>query len=408
VRKLFERVNGHLREFIAQRDAFALVVACRPPEIAYILKMLAALEEGGEPFLLFAHTHDFEGAVPYVQTIVDQFRERHTGVIKLQEEAGEKPWPALPGPVEDRKAPPAERLRALMVFSRGLLPSPQGMDVVWAFFPLQVRDAAGYADLFRALLPHEHPVPWCHHMRAILWQDPSKPVLADLPKTVGRTVLYPVDLGPAALEKALEEDAGDESMALAERLQNTLMLANLDYSHNRLPAALEKYKVLLKYHIAAGNPVMLALVLNGMGEVYNRMEKPPEAKQHFESALSAAAQGGSPVVSLNVILNLANLHLKHKGWADAEAYYDSAAKIARAQNMAETTVRSLENRGVCQYQQGKAKDALASWEEADTLAKAVEEPGLRVPVLKRLQEHYRKAGALERDRQVSRELQALA
>jgi tetratricopeptide (TPR) repeat protein len=273
---------------------------------------------------------------------------------------------------------------------------------------LKISRYEDYALLFETLLKHEHPIPWCHHMRVILRDEPSVPALKPLAPKVGRVQEFAVDLGPAALQKAMEEEAASEELPIGERLQNAMLLAGMDFSNRRYADALAKYAILLKYHLAAKDNTMTALVLNGMGEVYDRMEKPREAKAHFESALTPALASEAKVVLLNVTLNLANLHLKHKFHAEAEIYYDAAANLAQAQVMPQVMIQALENRGVCQYQQGRVKEGVASWEQAEGLAKAVEEKDLRKKVLVRLQEHYRKAGLGERDRAVTRELQGIA
>ena len=45
-------------------------------------------------------------------------------------------------------------------------------------------------------------------------------------------------------------------------------------------------------------------------------------------------------------------------------FYDSAEKLATTQAIAVTKIQSLENRGVCQLEQGKIEEAQESWEIA--------------------------------------------
>lgn len=407
MKKLFDNVTERVRGFIAQRDAAALAIRSPSHESAYILKILQGEDETDTANLYWSFADPFLGARAYVETIVAGFKEKLEAVKKLQEAEDMKPWEGLPPEVLDARNPPAQRLRALMVFSRTLLPKLDGHAVVWVFFPIDIQSPLEYAPLFEELLKHEMPYPWCHHLRIIIRDEPHLHLLKDLPAKVGRTVEYHPDLSVAAMEKSLEEDTADPGAPLAERCQNTLILANMDYSHKRYAEALKKYNVILKFYLATGNKVMAALTLNGMGEVYNALEKPKEAKAHFESALTPAIEAESNPVLLNITVNLGNLMLKHKVWAEAESYFDSAATFAKAMLIPQTRIESLDNRGLCQYRLGRPKEALESWDAALLLAQGMEEKELQKKVLSHKQMMFRETGHTEREKAVAKELQAM-
>jgi len=425
VKKLFETVTSRIRGFVAQRDALALAIRSPSHESAYILKIIQGEDETDTANLYWSYAEPFThaGARAYVDAIVAHFNEKLEAVIRLQEKeakeketkeqgvgndpGGGKPWPGLPPEVKDAKSAPADRLRALMIFSRTLLPKLEGHAVVWTFFPMEVTAPVEYAALFESLLKHEMPYPWCHHLRVIIRDEPHQYALKGLPKTVGRTLEYQPDLSVAAMEKSLEEETADPDLPLAERCQNTLILANMDFSHRRYAQALEKYNVILKYYLGTGNPVMTALTLNGMGEAYDRMEKPKEAKAHFEAALNPAIKAQSNPVLLNISLNLGNLMVKHKVWSEAEIYYDSAATFAKALLIPQTRIESLNNQGLCQYRLGRPKEALDTWDSAAMLAKGMEEKDLHKKVLANKQMLFRETGHPEREKAVAREMQAI-
>lgn len=407
MKKLFDAVTERIRGFVAQRDAVALAVRSPSHESAYILKIIQGEDETDTANLYWSFAEPFQGARAYVDLIVDGFRQKLEAVQKLQEQDGAQPWPGLPPEAADPKGVPFQRLRALMVFSRTLLPKLEGHAVVWTFFPMDIQAPLEYTALFENLLKHEMPYPWCHHLRILVRDEPVIHLLKGLPAKVGRVQEYHPDLSVAAMEKSMEEEAADEKAPLPERLQNTLILANMDYSHRRYPDALKKYNVLLKYYATVGNRTFTAMVLNGMGETYNRMENPKEAKAHFEAALTPAIEGDAKPVLLNITLNLGNLMAKHKVWAEAEIYYDSAATLAKAMLIPQTCIQSLDNKGLCQYQQQRPKEALESWDAALVLAKGMGEKDLQKEVLKHKQMLFKETGHQEREKAVARELQAI-
>jgi len=405
MRRLFEQVRKRLSDFVEQRDDVLLVVRCEDGAASLVLKTLQEIDEADASDLFFLGSEEVKRAEDWVAAVVERFEERRRLVCEGLEKNGRPRWP--PVPTEVRKpGSPAARLRALLEFSRSLLPPGPDFRVVWGWMPFRIADGAGLAAIFEELLRPGGPMVWYHHMRLIVREDPARPALRDRLAKTPRVAWYEPDLSVGAQEKSLEEEVTDPALPVAQRMQSLFLLAGMDYAHRRFPDALKKYGVLLDYYKGMGNQTMLALVLNGMGEVHQRAGDLPRAKTHFECALSPAILAESPPVLLNVTLNLGNLALATKDWKEGEAYYDSAEKLATAQLNAPTKVHCLENRGVCQERLERPKEAAESWEAGAQLAKATEERDLQRRILERLKALYDRYGQKQKKAEVERELAA--
>ena len=406
MRRLFERVRKRLSDFVEQRDDVLLVVRCEDGGASLVLKTLQEIDEADASDLFWLGSEEVRRAEDWVSALVGRFEERHRLVCEGLEKNGRPRWPPLP-PEINKPGPSAARLRALLEFSRSLLPPGPDFRVVWGWMPLKIADVTSLAAILEELLRPGGPVPWYHHMRLIVREDPAQPALWERLAKTPRVVWYEPDLSVGAQEKSLEEDVNDPTLSVARRMQSLFLLAGMDYAHRRFPDALKKYGVLLDYYKGMGNQTMLALVLNGMGEVHQRAGDLPRAKTHFECALSPAILAESPPVLLNVALNLGNLALATKDWKEGEAYYDSAEKLATAQLNAPTKIHCLENRGVCQERLERPKEAAESWEAGAQLAKATEEKDLQRRILERLRALYDRHGQKQKKAEVERELAAV-
>jgi tetratricopeptide (TPR) repeat protein len=404
VRKLFDRLADRLRSFLEQRDDLVLVVRCPGLESAYILKILQSIDDGSASDVFWVFAENFSEPGEYTDRVVKAFQQKHDAVCELMRKEGRAPWPGVPASVLDARQPPVQRLRELMIYARSLLPAPDGHLLVWVLFPLEIAPGPAYARLIGELLRHDYPFPWCHHMRIILRDDAADPALTrGLDQTPHLSWCAP-DLSQQAMEKSLEEEAADEDLPLPQRLQSLLVLAGLDYAHRRYAAALDKYQLLLRFHTATENHVLSGLVLNGIGEVYERQGDQLKAQSYYESALTPADKAKAYPLLLNITLNLANLKLAQKKWKEAETYYDAAEKFAAAQLIPQVKIQSLENRGFCQYQQGNIKGALECWTAGATLARSVDEKALLTSILQRLRDHYDKVGDRRQRKEIESEL----
>jgi tetratricopeptide (TPR) repeat protein len=414
VQRLFQKIDGRLRQFIGQRDALLLVVICRDEETAFLLKTTQAIDESSaDVFWMFAE--DFVDPQAYVDALVGSFRTRVEMLNTKLTEAGEPPWPALPPRLVDVRTRPSARMRVLLMYARRRIPNLEKGRLVAVLTPFKIENPLGWRAFLRELTEHDPAAPWCHHLRIIARERPG----VVLPERAGElreradlasfrsTEVYPIDLGADALAAAVQEDIADPELPIADRAQALLTAAMLDYAHQRYRAAMEKYRLLRDLYAHLGLEPMLALVLNGMGEVLARTGNRAQAIEHFEMAITPAANSASYAVLLNVSLNLANVYLAAKEWAKAAEHYAAAESLATAMLNAQVKLACLENIGVCRAQLRDWGGAHQAWRVGATLASTLREADAQKRLLTRLRKLYDAANMRDHLRSVEQELRGV-
>jgi tetratricopeptide (TPR) repeat protein len=409
MRKLLAQIGDRVKGFIDQRDDLTLVLSSPASDALPMLTLLEQVEAGTASDMFWTFTDNFTDARGYAGLLVSLFATKHEGVRLAMQKEGMPPWPAIPQRILSGDAAPAQRLRELAAFSRRLLPIPNGGNIVWTFYPLEVADYRGYARLMRQVVHHDFPNPWCHHLRFIIRDEPATPAVREALSASPRVQLYEPDLSHDAVQRSIEDEAADESLPLEERLTNFLMLAGGDQANRRYPEALEKYSLLLQYHAPMGNLSMAALALNGMGETYEKMGDLESAADSFQAALIPATQAEYPPIPvlLNITLNLANLRYGQERWGEAEGYYDLAQQLATTGRNAPVKIECLDFRGLCQHRQKKFAEAEKSWYDGSVIAAALEELELCRRLVARLHQYYVETGQHARARERREQLDAL-
>lgn len=407
MRKLVLGLQTRLEGFLSQRKSVLLVVRAGPAEYLPLVSVLDGIEKADSPddFLVFAEP--FETPAKYLTALTQSMKTRYELLAPELKKAGRDVPDLFPGELLDSRRPPVDRLRALLVFERGLIADLDVARVVVGLLPSHIADATAYADFVMRLVAHELPVPWCHHMRFIVREEAEQPLISRTGQRLPRAEFYAPDFGPDAIAKALEEEAFDETATLPVRMQTLLVSAAMDYSYGRLPAASEKYTLLSRFYAAVGPPEMHALSLNGIGEVLARTGKPRPAQQYFEKALVPAIACQSAPVLINITLNLANLHRQQEHWREAYEHYNAVSTLAKATVNAELQIRCLEQMGFCGYKVGDTKTAWEHWHAGLTLARGVEAQEDRLECLMRLRNLYKELGMSAREREVVPEIAEL-
>jgi tetratricopeptide (TPR) repeat protein len=411
MQRLFQNIDGRLRQFIRQRDALLLVVICRDEETAFLLKTAQVIDESStDVFWMFAE--DFVEPQAYVDALAASFRTRVEMLNKKLAEAGHPPWPALPPRLADVRVTPSARMQVLLMYARKRIPNLEKGRLVAVLSPFKVENPLRWRNFLRELTEYDATAPWCHHMRIIARERTG----VALPELAGElrertdlanfrsTEVYPIDLGADALAAAVQEDIADPKLPMADRAQALMTAAMLDYAHQRYGPAMEKYRLLREFYAYLGLEPMLALVLNGMGEVLARTGSRAQAIEHFEMAMTPAVNSASHAVLLNVSLNLANLYLAAEEWAKAAEHYAAAESLATAMLNAHVKLACLENIGVCRAQLRDWGGAQQAWRVGATLANALQETEARKRLLTRLRELYGKANMRDHVRSVEEEL----
>lgn len=361
MRRLLEEHRERIAQFIPQRDAVALVIHCSEGDAALISKIIEGLDDASDSELFWIVVDEFKTAEQFAEACVQALNIKHGAVRLAQAKQNLKPWPEFPSDIlRPGNLAPLERLKRLLMFSRTLLPMLDGALVVWAFFPLKIADPAGYANLMTQLWKHEYPFPWSHHLRLIFRDDSATGALTQAAKDIPTVEKLKADFSTEALRKAAEQDAADESVPLPERINNTLILAGMDYAHKKYDQAMRAYQIVHRYALAANIPVLGAVALQGMADVHSATGRKDEAGKMLQAALAPAAAAASPPVPIlfNLYHNLGTLRYEEKKWDEAEVYFHGAAEFAMLQRDPQQRLHCWEMLGRAQYQQNKVEPAL--------------------------------------------------
>jgi tetratricopeptide (TPR) repeat protein len=407
MRKLFEQMRTRLESFLGQRRTLLLVVSAGPAEYLPLVSTIDGIEQGGSADAFWLFSEAFDNPSQYAKAVVDSFRTRYVMLAAELQKADPSAPADLPAAMLDVRRPPVDRLRELFLFARDLIDDLEATHLVVGLLPEKISAPLPYAQLIQSLAAHETPVPWCHHMRFVVREESQQALLTQHAQAMASTEFYAPNLGPEAVQGSLEDEANDASSPLPQRMQALLLLAGMDLAYLRLPAAMEKYRLLAEYHQALGPQPLHALALNGMGEVWDRSGNAKEAQQHFEMALVPALASQNEAVLINITLNLANLHRNQGRWQLAFDHYDAVSDLAETVCNPMLKLRCLEQMGFCRYKLGDHKGAWAQWNAGVVLARGVESREHLLDCLERIRNMYKELGLAARRQEVEPEVEAL-
>jgi tetratricopeptide (TPR) repeat protein len=236
----------------------------------------------------------------------------------------------------------------------------------------------------RQLITPDGMPPWYRGMRFFLLEETAVPMLgADLPPFVQR---HQLDFSAEAMEASLQEETEDAEISRENRMQALLQLASLDYAHARYDAALRKYYELLDYYRQTGNTTIQAVVVMGIGDVYQRTGDLATARDWYTRAITAACESKSPVILFTLARNLGHVSFELKQYEDAERYFDSAQQLALQVCDADAKVLALEWRALSQIQLSAHDRAQRSLSEALAAAGEFEKQEHVPRIMERLQQ----------------------
>jgi hypothetical protein len=183
-----------------------------------------------------------------------------------------------------------------------------------------------------------------------------------------------VDLSPDAIHVALQAQAGDETLPLAERVNSCLLLAGIDYSHGRYDRAIQQYDVVHRYAAASQNPTLAAIALNGMADVMHTQGRTQDAALLMQTALAPAALAPTPPVPVlqDLYQKLGTHHLAQRQFPEAEVFLQGAADFAYVMHDPIQRLRALRTLGEAQYWQGNVVGALKTWFSGAVIAGKLE------------------------------------
>jgi tetratricopeptide (TPR) repeat protein len=353
--------------------------------------------------------HDFQSAEAYVEEIVQTLVARVDALNRAISESNEPIERPLDIPSAIRRpGPPVARLKEAMAYTRALADAPEHC-VAWGLFPLRILDAAAHARFVQELMQHDWPMPWFHHLRIFVREDAGAPWVSTHLKAAPRTDFYALDFSPEKMERSLEDQAADAEEPLETRMQAYLMLAALDYGHQRYQRSIEKYTLLATYFTKTHNSPLLALCLNGIGEVFLRNRDFVSARKYFVSALTPAiaAKGSGIAVLINVGLNLGKLHLEKHEFAQAIEYYEGVSTLADATCNAGLKLQVKEAQGSCYLALLQHREAWEQWQQGLFLARSLGDDVYQERLLQRLISLYDALGMTDQLYRAREELRIL-
>ena len=404
MQRLIERVQKQLHAFVDQRDEMLLVVSCTDADAAFVLQILRGIEQATEDDVFILLGDPFEDVDSWATVCVQRLQEEMAAANKwLEEEEDDEPLPPLPDEVLDEDRPGAERLREAMLFVRSLIPHEGGRRLIWVMTPFFIKDRAAFLQMLGQFVPTEKIQPWMRKGIRVIVRDEAGSRLS-----APRTRVLPGDMGPEAMEAALEEDVMDESLPVNERMQALMMTAMQDFAHGRRDDALAKNELLLGHYQSIEDKPMQAMVLSNIGDIHRKDGELQEAQGYYECAVPPATEGENPVIFHTVVKNLADVVYEQKDYPMAEECYTGADQLAGALCDPEAKVNALEGQGLSREKQEALDGAVESWEGAATLCRSIGGMELMLkPTLKHLARVYGRLGESSKLETVRAELDEL-
>jgi hypothetical protein len=385
---LIERSRAQLRDFIEQRDDLIAVFPCQESDTAVVLKLFRDVEDASDADVVLVFADDFFAPGPYVSVAVERLAEQHRIACAYASEKGLDPLPPIPDALFDDTQPPGRRLFGAVAYATSLTPKGGGHRLVWVMCPSRIADRDAWLDLMRIFLPDNGVEPWMAGVRLAFRDDldtaHAAPDIASCP----RVRLIDVDFSPENLERGLDEDAQNDELPEAQRMQALLSLAVIDGAHNRLSDAAARYEILLGYYQQTQNLAMQAFVINAFGDLCRAAGDVPKAQHWYECAVAPATDAKDAVILAAITRNLGELAYEGGRYAEAEEYFDGLDQLAGHMLQAETKASALEWRGLSLEQQGRPHDAAEVWEAAATLCRTIGMPQLLRRNLEHLERVY--------------------
>ena len=368
MKRIIEDFKNEIADFVSGRDDLVMIVRGADSDAAATTYVLNSIGDSSTSEIFWTCVQDFIEPTSYVEDCVSNFLSEYETARLIAEEEGNV-LPEVPERVISADMTPVQRLRELIVFSREILPTLDGCSVVWSFLPLTITDPKLYAGFMASVWQHEMPFPWCHHVRLII-RDTSPDHIFTIFQGAPRIRITHFDLSPESTEQSLKEAVADDAADMPERVNSALILAGIDFSHQRYGQAYRQYDIAHQYAVATNDPTLAAIALNGAGDVKRAMNQQEESGKYYEAALVAAANSPYPPVPVlhNINVNLANLRHSQNRFAESEVHYQNAADTAYLLREPEQRIENWNKAGEAQSLQGKESEAIETWTNAAIVA----------------------------------------
>lgn len=382
--RTLQRLGQDLAGFITGHEHGICVLQAERDHLPWVHATLHELA-ATVPDVFLPFPSAFTSADDYAATIADGCRSaarEHAGDLTLE----------LPPACLDHARPAVARVRSMLEFARDtMLPKstcPPRLVVI--LVPLSVESEARALEFARALVASEPGwPPWFHRMRIFVHAPPGA-AFGALPRFVR---ILAADLSLAALTAGVAEEANDPDAPPERRAQALLQVAALDAANGRHDDAVAGFRELYAWAEEAGNPVLSALALSGIGDVACARKDSREAVSWYERALVPASGTGAALLMLAITQNLARLYFELGRRADAETFYDGAQRLGMAVPDAASHAHALQWRGRLEEQRGAHELAARSYLAAAQVARDHTQAGLLAELRPRLATSQRRVPA---------------
>jgi tetratricopeptide (TPR) repeat protein len=409
---------AHCDEFIWQPDDHVLLVSGVDGDIPYVLKVLEQVEGNDEASLYMMIGDPYLDPDTYARTVAGRCVEYYAMADAERQERGEPPLEPFPEALTQAPMSPRDRIVMAIEHLGVRLPDAVDYRVVFALLPMQVHDWGSYAKFVAEFTRLPPPAPqrdedWPVYARMLFRDTRDHELGAALGRRQAEGMLATdVDMSTDAMAADMAEDAVDPSLAVAQRMQATLQLAQIDFSYKRYEEAAKKFGLLYGYYEKADAPLMQAMCLQGAGDCLRAVQRPPQALERYQQGLAIAlaakpsmpieapatdATGetkgeplhpNAPPIMLNLLLAAAPTCMDLRKYEDAQSYYESASKLAAKCMNPFAACDALQGEGDAWRALDKPADALAKWRDCETISEKYEYFDRLVSVLERIHRLY--------------------
>ncbi len=434
MRRLAE-LSAHCDEFIWQPDDHVLLVSGTDGDVPYVLKVLEQHQGTDESSLYVTIADEFAEADDFARTVAGRCVAYYELANAERAERGEPPLEPFPEALTQARMPARARIVMAIEHLGKRLPNAKDHRVVFAMMPMRVHDWGRYARFVAEFTRLPAPAPqrdeaWPAYARLFFRDTRDHELGAALVQRDAQGVLnVDVDMSTDALAADLAEDAVDPGVAVAQRMQATMQLAQIDLSYKRYDEAAKKFAILYDYYGKADAPLMQAMCLQGAGDCLRSVAKLPQALERYQQGLAIALAAKSPVpvqapaadaegnpageplhpnappIMLNLLLMAAMTCMELRQYEDAQSYYESATKLAAKAMNPYAACDALQGEGDAWRAQGKPAEALARWKDCDTIAEKYEYYDRLVTVRERVLALYQQAQRREDAEEAEHQLQ---
>jgi tetratricopeptide (TPR) repeat protein len=373
--RTLQRLAQDLAGFIAGREHGLCVLSAERDYLPWVHATLHELA-ATSPDVFLPFPHAFTSADDYASRVAE-------GCLLAARGHVDDPGLALPPACADAGRPAAARVRSTLEFARDILLPKKTCPprLVVLLVPLSVEAEAPALEFARALLGEEAGFPpWFHRMR-IFVHAPPRAASETSPRFVRRLT---VDLSLAALSAGVAEEANDPDAPPERRAHALLQVAALAAADGRHDEAISGFREVYSWAEAAGNPLLSALALSGIGDVACARKDSREAVSWYERALVPASRTKAALLLLSITQNLARLYFELGRHADAETFYDGAQRLAMAVPDATSHAHALQWRGRLEDLRGAHEAAARSFLAAAQVARDHAHDGLLAELRPRL------------------------